>query len=287
MSIPGGIDTQFKSGHDKRLFIFQGTRLFEQGGCRGELRDNPQRVRARLQRGGDAGDDAAGVVLRQAAFDLVYRLFRRIARDKVDAAQVRVARNLDFRALDKDVFAGGDGAVGGFREGVGDETDACAAAFLHAKHFHADGRKGITHFLGEHHVEGELVYRRVEVRALADPAAGDARGVLPHARENAITVAHCLADDAVVLVDNGQQRVVLDFAAFVHNALRDVLIAEGLFRGGYLGDVVVVYVLGEEVGRQPYLPIFSRCHNVQFLISKQFSEGSVPIARSVPSRPRG
>ncbi len=266
--------TGFGLGNDQRCFVFQCPRLFERCGRCGELRHDAQRVRPRRHRGGDAGDDAGGVVLCQAAFDLVYRLFRGIARDKIDATKLLVAHNLDFRALDEDVLAGGDGAVGGFREGISHETDCRAAAFLHAEHLDADFRQRFAHLLGEYHVEGELLDGGVEIRAPAYPRARDAGRELRHAGEDAVPVAHRLADDAVVLVDDGQQGVVLDFAALVDDAPRDVLVAQCLLRGRHLGNVVVIYVFCEEVGLQPHLPILFICHNLNSL--KSYTQLSLP-----------
>ena len=249
--------------YHQRHVVFNGPRLFEERGtgiC--ELRHDAQGVFPRLEVRGNAGNNARWQVLRQAAVHLADGLRLRAAQHEEYAAHLLVPHNLDFRALDKDVLAGIDVPVRIAVQRVGHQTDFRSAALLHAQNLNAHRRERVAHVVREHHVQRQLVHRRVEVRALTYPVARHARGELARARQHAVTVAHRLADDAVVLVDDGQQRVVLDFAPLVHDALRDVFVVEGLFRGRYLGDVVVVHVLCQEVRTQPYFPEFRVCHNL-------------------------
>lgn len=47
-----------------------------------------------------------------------------------------------------------------------------------------------------------------------------------------------------------------------HDAQGDVLVVQGLFRGRYLGDAVIVHISRQKVGLQPYFPKLCVCHNL-------------------------
>ena len=108
---------------------------------------------------------------------------------------------------------------------------------------------------------------RVELVFGSDPGPGDTGRELTVVRQYAVSLLHGFADDAVVLLDDRQHGVVLDFAAFHNDTAGDVFVAQGVLHGRHFGCIVVVYVFGQEVDPQPNLPEkFINCHNVCCLV---------------------
>lgn len=53
-----------------------------------------------------------------------------------------------------------------------------------------------------------------------------------------------LPHDAVALLDDREQGVVLDLGTFLDDGVGYILVVQGVFLGQYLRDVVVVVILG-------------------------------------------
>jgi hypothetical protein len=68
-----------------------------------------------------------------------------------------------------------------------------------------------------------------------------------HAGLHAVTFLHFLAAQAVAVVKDIEQRLILQFRALVFHDARNVFIAQGFSGGRYLGHIIVFHVFGQQV----------------------------------------